>query len=132
MSETFFYPWGKQFFPRSYVSGFVGSAGIINMHMSGNLVVFDYLSTFIHCEWVVNMNVWTSTSNVYSIDYVLDPAASSTYVGGVLTPGNSAIRFWPMQTRPEWRIQLLATLTPDETQRANWPRPSVSYWRPII
>src|SRR4029450_5044649 len=131
MPETFFYPDGKRWFPRSYVSGFVGSTGIINMHMVGNVLVFDYLSSFIHCEWVMDLRVYPATSNVYSHDIVLDGPASSTYVGGVLTPGNSAISFYPMTTRSEWRIQVLATLAADESQRANWPIMSSNYWRPL-
>lgn len=131
MPETFFYPWGKPNFPRSYISGFVGSTGVLNMHMAGNVLIFDYLSTFIHCEWVVDARFFPPTSNVYSLDYVLDAAASSTYVGGVLTPGNSALRFWPMTTEPTWRVQVLATISPDEAQVADLVALASGYWRPM-
>jgi len=129
MPETFFYPGGKPWMPRSYMRGFVGSAGIINMHMASNVLIFDYLSTNIHCEWVVDHRFYPASSNYYSLDFVLDGPASSTYVNGVLTPGNSAIRFVAMPNEPYWRIQVLATLSLLVTQNADLPSPPSSYWR---
>lgn len=131
MPETFFYPSGIPNFPRSYMKGFVGSSGMINMVVSGQFLDFDYLSSFVHCHWKMNSFFYPATSNTYSLDYIFDGPASQTFVGGVLTPGNSAIVFHAMTTQAAWRIQLLATLPVDESQFADLAPMGSGYWNKI-
>lgn len=117
-------------FPRSYLSGFVGCVGITNMRFSGNILECDYGGGAFTFSLVVKHNVFVASSNVYSLDYVFDNAASHVDAGGVPVPSGMWYGWYPMTTRPEWRILILSSLAADETQRLDLPR-LPNYWRPL-
>ena len=101
------------------------------MVVSGGYIDFDYISPFIHCHWKIFDEFFPATSNVYSLDRVINGALSTTFVGGVPAPGISDIKFHPMLTQAGWRIRLLASLSPDETQFADLPLMGSGYWNVI-
>lgn len=115
-------------FPRSYMKGFVGSGGFTNFVLTGNVLSFDYLFPLVQCNFVVSSVFLPPTSNVYSLDHVFDEPASTVFVGGSPYTGDVGIKWVAMQTEPVWRIQLLATLSIDETIRADL-QPISGYWR---
>jgi hypothetical protein len=57
-------------------------------------------------------------------------AASQVYFMGTPIAAGVGIKFWPMTTEPTFRIQVLATLSVDETQKADL-FPLAGYWRPL-
>jgi len=117
-------------FPRSYVSGWVGSVGITGMTYSGGFLHYDYLAPQYQVDLKIKPEFFAPSSNYYSLTWVIDWAASQTYYFGSPIATSQGIRFWPMASRPEWRIQLLATLAVDETQRLDL-FPLAHYWRPL-
>lgn len=120
----------NMFFARSYLSGFVGSAGITNMVFSGGFLHFDYLYPAYTADLKVKPEFLAPSSNCYSLDWVIDWAASQSYMGGVPIATSQGYRFVAMSTEPTWRIQLLATLAIDETQLLDLV-PLPNYWRPL-
>jgi hypothetical protein len=117
-------------FPRSYIKGFVGSIGVTNMVYSGGFLHFDYLAPVITVDLKIRPNFFAPNSNCYTLDYVFDFAASQVYVNGSPILAGVGYRFWPMVSEPTWRIQVLATLAVDETQRLDL-FPLAHYWRPL-
>lgn len=117
-------------FPRSYIKGFVANTGIINMSIIGDTLSYDYLSTFIHIDLVIRPEFLDWNSNVYSLEYVFDGAASQAYVGGNPVNSSQGIRFYAMQTEPAWRIYTIFGLGVDETRVADLPAAPTGYWRP--
>src|ERR1700730_1342574 len=117
-------------FPRSYISGFVGSAGDSNFAIAGNIVTFDYLYPVYHISCVIKTNFVTPNSNVYSLDYIIDGAASQVYQNGTPIAAAIGVGFYAMQTEPTWRIQLHSNFLVDEILLANLV-PVANYWRPI-
>ena len=117
-------------FPRSYISGFVGSVGVTNMIYAGGFLRFDYLYPNYSIDLKIRPEFFTPSSNVYSVLYVIDWAASQTYFMGGSIPSSQGFKFVAMTTEPTWRLQVLATLAVDETQRLDlFPLPH--YWRPL-
>lgn len=131
MAINFIYPGGNPNFPRSYVKGFVGSVGVMNLALVGDVLSFNYLSPAIHVDYVIYSYFTPWNSNAYSLEYVFDPAASQGYSGGVPVPSTQGIRFVAMPDEPAWRIQVLATLALDTTQRADLAAAPAGYWRPM-
>ena len=117
-------------FPRSYMSGFVGCVGITNMRWSGETLVCDYGGGAFRFDLVVTHKFFVPSSNVYSLDYVFDNAASQVYSGGLPVPSGMWYGYYKMTTRPEWRILILSSLAPDETQLLDLDR-LPNYWRPL-
>lgn len=117
-------------FPRSYLSGFVGCAGCSNMRWSGETLQVDFNPGGFRFDLVVNHKFFVPSSNVYSLDYVFDNAASQVYQAGLPVPSGMWYGFYKMTTRPEWRILILSSLPPDETQRLDLT-PKAGYWRPL-
>jgi hypothetical protein len=117
-------------FPRSYISGFVGSAGVTNMVYSGGFLHFDYLAPVITVDLKIRPNFFAPSSNCYSLDYVFDFAASQVYLNGSPIAAGVGYKFVAMVSEPTWRIQVLATLAIDETQRLDL-FPLAHYWRPL-
>jgi hypothetical protein len=115
---------------RAYMSGFVGCAGITNMHWNGEILECDFAGGAYTFSLVVNHKFFVPSSNVYSLDYVFDNAASQVYQGGLPVPSGMWYGYYPMTTRPEWRILILSSLAADETQRLDLT-PKANYWRPL-
>lgn len=115
---------------RSYMSGFVGSSDVTNMVLIGNVLHFDYLFPSYTVDLVVWPNFLAATSNRYTLDYVFDFPASQVYLSGVPIAAGVGYKFVAMQTEPTWRIQVLATLAIDETQKVDLAR-LPGYWRPL-
>ena len=116
-------------FPRSYISGFVGSADVDNLHFASNVLLFDYLFPLIQVELVVKTQFFFANSNVYTLDYIIDWAASQVYLSGSPIAAGVNIGFYPMTTEQAWRIRVLSTFAPKETERADL-NPVAGYWRP--
>ena len=117
-------------FTRAYLSGFVGSAGVTNMVYSGSILHFDYLHPLYTVDLQIRVNVLAPSSNHYSLDYVFDWSSSQTYLSGNPIASSQGYRFVAMVSEPTWRIQILATLAIDETQRLDLA-PLPGYWRPL-
>lgn len=118
-------------FNRAYLTGFVGSVGVTNLALLGNLVDFDYLFPNYHVSLYLKPNFWDWNSNRYTLDYIFDFSLSSVTLGGTPIDAGIGIRFYPMTTEPTWRIQVLATLPPLETQRCDL-QGNPLYWRPRL
>lgn len=117
-------------FNRAYISGWVGSSGVTNMSYTGGFLHFDYLAPVYTVDLKIKPEFFAPSSNWYTLDWVIDWAASQVYVSGSPLAAGVGIRFWPMTTEPTWRIQVLATLAVDETQRLDL-FPLAHYWRPL-
>jgi len=117
-------------FNRAYISGFVGCVGMSNMRWSGNTLVSDYGGGVFRFDIVIRPVFFVPSSNVYSLDYIFDNPASQVYQGGLPVPSGMWYGFYPMTTRPEWRILILSSLPADETQRLDLD-PQPAYWRPL-
>lgn len=122
---------GNTFFPRSYVSGFVGSSDVTNMAIVGSFLHFDYLWPTYTVDLFIWPNFFAPSSNCYTLDYVFDFTASQVYMGGIPISAGVGYKFVAMQTEPTWRIQVLATLAIDETQTLDLVQLS-NYWRPMV
>lgn len=118
-------------FPRSYLSGFVGSAGVTNMVYAGFILRFDYLAPLIQVDLQLKPNFFLPNSNCYSLDYIIDWSTSQVYVSGSPIAAGVGYKFVAMQSEPTWRIQVLATLAIDETQTIDLD-PVLGYWRPMV
>jgi hypothetical protein len=116
--------------PRSYISGFVGSVGVTNMVFAGRFVRFDYLAPLIRVDLWLKPEFEAPNSNVYTLDWIFDWSLSQVYVSGSPVAAGVGYRFVAMQSEPTWRIQVLATLGIDETQKLDLV-PLSGYWRPI-
>lgn len=130
MAVTLIYPDGLIGFKRSYISGFVGSSNVTNLTYSGVDVEFDYLAPQYHVQLRVFPYFRSFSSNFYTLDYVFDAASSQVYLNGSPIAAGVGVRFRAMLTEPTWRIQVLATLGVDESQKANLPS-NGSYWRQL-
>lgn len=118
-------------FPRSYISGFVGSSDVTNMTYFGADLYFQYLAPIYEIFLRLNPKVVAPSSNVYTLDYVFDFAASQVYASGVPIAAGVGYKFVAMQSEPTWRIQVLATLAIDETQKLDLAK-LPGYWRPMV
>jgi hypothetical protein len=117
-------------FNRAYLSGFVGSVGVTNMIYAGGFLHFDYLYPVITVDLKIKPHFFAPSSNTYSLDWVFDWAASQVYLSGSPLAAGVGYKFVAMQSEPTWRIQVLATLAIDESQRLDlFPLPH--YWRPL-
>lgn len=117
-------------FNRAYMSGFVGSVGVTGMIYAGGFLHFDYLAPVITVDLKIKPAFFAPSSNFYTLDWIFDWAASQVYLSGSPISAGVGYRYWPMQTEPTWRIQVLATLAVDETQRLDL-FPLAHYWRPL-
>src|SRR6267154_607580 len=117
-------------FTRAYLSGFVGSVGVTGMVFAGGFLHYDYLYPAYTVDLKVRINFYSPSSNHYTLDYVIDWPASQTYFGGVPIATSQGYKFVAMLTEPTWRIQILATLAIDETQKLDLPA-LPAYWRPL-
>jgi hypothetical protein len=100
------------------------------MIFAGGFLHYDYLAPAYSVDLKIKPEFFAPSSNCYSLDWVIDWAASQTYFGGSPIATSQGYKFVAMATRPEWRIQLLATLPIDEAQRLDlFPLPH--YWRPL-
>lgn len=130
MAVTPYYTTRLYNFNRAYLSGFVGCVGITNMRWSGETLVCDYGGGVYRFDLVVNHNFFVPTSNTYSLDYVFDNPASQVYQSGLPVASGMWYAFYPMTTRPEWRILILSSLAADETQLLDLDQ-KPGYWRPL-
>jgi hypothetical protein len=128
MPLTYGYPGGVNQFPRSYIKGFVSSAGCFGLTLSGNYLSYYYLSTHILVKQWVKTEFLNPNSNVYSLDYVFDGSLSEAYIDGVPAGGTVYIRFHAMVSEPTWRIQVLASFAANEADTADLV-PLAGYWR---
>lgn len=117
-------------FPRSYVSGFVGSSGISDMAITSGFLTFGYFSGLYQISLKIRPNVLTPTSNRYTIGYVFDADASTALLSGVPVDITVGVAFYAMRSEQTWRIRVLATLDPDEENTVDW-QPLANYWRPL-
>jgi len=115
---------------RAYISGFVGSAGVTNMVYVGTVLHFDYLYPVITVDLQLKVAFFNPNSNFYTLDWIVDWTSSQVYVSGSPVSAGVGIKFVAMQTEPAWRVQILATLAIDETQRLDL-QPVPNYWRPL-
>jgi len=132
MPINFLYPALPVNFTRSYISGFVANTGIINMVLVGNVLSYDYLTPAIHLDLVIRPHFLPWSSNVYSLDYVFDAAASQAYVSGSPVSSSQGIRFTPMLTEPTYRISTIFGLGIDESLKVDLPAAPTGYWRPSV
>ncbi len=116
--------------PRAYMKGFVGCVGITSMVWAGNTIHCVFPAGDFTFDLVVHPRFYTPSSNVISLDYVFDNPASQVYQSGVPVPSGMWYAFYPMKTRPEWRIHILSSLAPDENIRLDLT-PKANYWRPL-
>jgi len=128
MSVTLIVTNPKFSFPRSYLKGFVGSAGTSSLIINGQDVEFDYLAPLYHIVLHMTDGFFPPTSNVYSLDHLFDATASQVYLSGVPIPAGVGVLFFPMTVEPTWRVQVLATLPVDETVTVDL-QPLSNYWR---
>ena len=131
MSVAFTYTNPRFTFPRTYIKGFVLSAGCTNVHFITNQLHFDYLYPLYHGIYVVKSQFFLPNSNVYTLDWILDAAASQLYLSGSPIASSSGVAFYAMQTEQAWRIRLVTGLPVDETQTVDLS-PLPSYWQPPL
>lgn len=116
-------------FPRSYIKGFVGGFGDSNFVLTGDIVSFDYLYPLYRVDVVIKHKFIVPTSNTYSLDWIIDTAASQVYQSGTPISAGIGVGFHPMQTEPTWRIQLHSNFAVVESLLADLA-PVPGYWRP--
>jgi hypothetical protein len=129
MAITPIYTGPNMNFPRSYIAGFVGSAGVTNMRFVGEILRFDYLAPLILVDLVIKHKFFVPTSNVYSLDYVFDFAASQVYVSGTPVAAGVGVQFRAMSVESTFRLQVLSTLSLDEAQTVDLAAVP-GYWLP--
>ncbi len=112
---------------RSYMKGFVASVGCSNMALASNVLSFDYLFPTYHIDLTIKANFFFPNSNTYTLDYIFDIPASEVYQSGVPIVAGIGIAFYAMHTEPTFRIHVLATLPPLETQISDL-LPLAGYW----
>lgn len=118
-------------FNRAYMSGFVGSVGVTNMNYVGGFLHFDYLAPVITVDLKIKPAFFAPSSNSYTLDWIFDWSASQVYLSGSPISAGVGYKFVAMSIEPTWRIQVLATLAIDETQRLDL-FPLAHYWRPMV
>lgn len=118
-------------FPRSYITGFVGSSGMGGMVIVGDQIYFQYLPPVYEVYLRINPKFYQVSSNSYTLDYVFDFGGSQVYQSGVPIVAGIGYKFVAMTTEPTWRIQVLATLAIDETNKLDLAQPA-NYWRPMV
>lgn len=130
MAVTLLYTTNPKFWLlRSYIAGFVGSADVTNLAIVGNFVSFDYLAPLIHVDLKMKTQWQAPSSNSYTLDFIFDGAASQVYLSGSPIAAGVNVGFYPMQTEPQWRIRVLSTFAPKETEKADLI-PLSGYWLP--
>jgi len=117
-------------FCRAYLSGFVGSVGVTNMAYVGTILHFDYLAPLITVDLQIKVAFFNPNSNFYTLDWIIDWSSSQVYLSGSPISAGVGYKFVAMATEPTWRVQVLATLAIDETQRLDLD-PLAGYWRPL-
>jgi hypothetical protein len=116
-------------FPRSYVSGFVGSAGITNMVVAGQALDWDYLFPIVHAHFPILTPFYTPSSNIYSLDHVFDEPACVVTVFGSPISGDVYVDWLHAPQENAWRVWVYASLTLDTSIKADLP-PYVPSWNP--
>jgi len=130
MAVTLLYTTNPKFWLlRSYIKGFVGSADVTNLAIVGNFVSFDYLAPLIHVDLKIKPEFQAPNSNSYTLDFIFDGASSQVYLSGSPIVASVNVGFYPMTTEPEWRIRVLSTFSPKETEKADL-FPLSGYWFP--
>jgi hypothetical protein len=130
MAVTLLYTTNPKFWLlRSYIKGFVGSVDVTNLAIVGNFVSFDYLAPLIHVDLKIKPEFQAPNSNSYTLDFIFDGAASQVYLSGSPIVASVYVGFYAMQTEPEWRIRVLSTFFPKETEKADL-FPLSGYWFP--
>jgi len=130
MAMGLIYTTYKKHFRRSYMSGFVGSADCSNMFIAGNVVEYDYLYPTYHIYVVLKPAFVVPSSNTYTLDWIIDPAASQIYANGSPISAAIGVGFYPMTTEATWRIQLSSTFAALESVKADLV-PLANYWRTL-
>jgi len=98
------------------------------MTIVGSFLEFDYLFPLIHCSLKLESVFQPPSSNNYTLDHVFDFASSVVTISGVPADVGVGVKFVAMATEQTWRIQVLATLAIDESQRVDLI-PLSGYWR---
>jgi hypothetical protein len=120
VATTILYTTNPKFWlPRQYIKGFVGSADVTNLAIVGNFLSFDYLAPLIHVDLRMKNQWQAPNSNNYTLDFIFDPALSQVYLSGSPIVAAVNVGFYPMTTENHWRIRVLSTFAPKETEKAD-------------
>jgi len=130
MTLTLFYPAVPPNFPRSYCKGFITSNFITTISLSGANVVMAKPAFSLVYNLAITSRFFAPTSNVYSLDFVFDPAGSYATIGGVLIDTGLFIAtvFDPVDF--SYRIHCEASSPPDPSLVVDLV-PVPGYWTPI-
>lgn len=129
MALTLTYPKGAGNFPRSYIKGFVGVVSY-DMFIVGNELHLDRASSGdVFVFWITDRFL-AASSNVYSLDYVFDPALSYWTRFGVALPNTIPITLTSDPNDFSFRIAIAEGVNTDFTVIANLSPPAPSYWLP--
>lgn len=126
---TFGYPSPVRWFPRSYLKGFVVGNFATGTHISGNDLIFEYLSPMWLYSFRINSNFFDWNSNRYNVKGVFDTANCWQYRFGVPVPASINIRFIWYTGDSSWRIHIVVEYPPALSQVADLPPPPSTYWR---
>lgn len=107
----------------------MGGFGDSNFVLSGDVVSFDYLFPLYQVDVVIKHKFIVPTSNVYSLDWIIDTTASQVYQSGSPIAASIGVGFHPMQSESSWRIQLHSNFSVVESLVADL-LPVPGYWRP--
>jgi hypothetical protein len=126
ISFSYFTP--KMNLKRSYIKGVVGASDVSNLAVAGTHITFDYLFPLYHVDIVMKTEWATWSSNTYTLDWILDAAASQTYLSGSPVATSQIVAFHPMSDGSGYFLQMLASLPVLESQRAEFAAAPSSYW----
>jgi hypothetical protein len=130
MTLTLFYPATPPNFPRSYCKGFITSTFITTIFLSGTNVVMTKPAFNLVYNLAITPRFYAPTSNIYSLDFVFDPAGSYATILGIPIDTGLFIAtvFDPVDF--SYRIHCEASSPPSHSLIADLPAVP-GYWTPI-
>lgn len=119
---------GNPNFPRNYVVGINVGAVVHSVQFVTNVLTF-VVDPFYVWDLTVRPEVFSPSSNVYSLDHVFDLDNCNFYVNGVPTPNILTMRLGYVTDERELKILIASEFGFDPDNTAYWQVPNVP-WPP--
>lgn len=117
-------------FPRSYIKGFYTDDDYPIVGISTDLLQLTQTGFDVLVNLVIRTNFYAPSSNVYSLDYVFDAAASQAYYLGVPYLAGFDIKLIGDPIDFSWRIKVVGSGSSGPPSRAALLPMGVDYWLP--
>jgi len=129
MSVGLTYSKGSGNFPRSYIRGFACDNNFPIVSLTDHTLELTQAGYDVQIYLVIRPHFYAPNSNVYSLDYVFDGAASSGFYLGLPYPFGFDVRLIGDPDDFSFRIYLPSGLGFNHSIKADLP-PLSSYWLP--